>query len=100
MALVKTCESMSIDVMRRLQLAAFRENVHRIEVHVAGDVANYLLNKKRGEIARLEADGDIKVDVFGKPGSPPELLEFLCFDHNDNEVHFLSRPEEIGRRGR
>jgi len=100
MALVKTCESMSIDVMRKLQLVAFRESVHRIEIHVAEDVANYLLNKKRGDIAKLEADGEIKVEVYGKPGKPPESLEFLCFDNNDNEVHFQSRPEEIGRRGR
>src|SRR5262249_60763899 len=50
---VKTCESMSIDVMRMLQLAAHRENIHRIEIHVAQDVANYLLNKKRRDIAQL-----------------------------------------------
>ena len=43
---VKTCESMSIDVMRLVQRAAHREQVHRIHVRVAEDVANYLLNKK------------------------------------------------------
>src|SRR5258707_3038006 len=46
MAQVKTCESMSIEVMRLLQLAACLEPVHRVEVQVADDVANYLLNKK------------------------------------------------------
>src|SRR5436853_3770919 len=42
---VKTCESMSIDVMRMLQLAAHRPQVQRIQIHVADDVANYLLNR-------------------------------------------------------
>src|ERR671937_2030126 len=46
-AQVKTCESMSIDVMRMLQLAAHRENIARILVRVQDEVANYLLNRKR-----------------------------------------------------
>src|SRR5437588_8046146 len=41
---VKTCESMSIDVMRMVQLAAHHENVARIDIRVAADVAHYLLN--------------------------------------------------------
>src|SRR5207247_10634721 len=51
---VKTCESMSMDVMRMLQLAAHRENIHRIDIRVAEEVANYLLNKNRKEISTLE----------------------------------------------
>src|SRR5207245_597789 len=43
---VKTCESMSIDVMRLLQLAAHRKNVTRIVIKVHADVAHYLLNRK------------------------------------------------------
>src|SRR5262249_1855971 len=42
---VKTCESMSIEVMRMLQLAAHKDNVARISVKVADDVAHYLQNK-------------------------------------------------------
>src|SRR5207249_9038429 len=38
---VKTCESMSIDVMRLLQLAAHKESIQRIQVRVAEDVAQY-----------------------------------------------------------
>src|SRR5262245_60894031 len=39
---VKTTESMSIDVMRMLQLATHRANIQRIEIKVHQDVANYL----------------------------------------------------------
>ena len=58
------------------------------------------MQKTAPNLYKLWEEGEIKVDVIGKPGKPPESLEFLCFDNNDNEVHFLSRPEEIGRRGR
>src|SRR5262249_49853034 len=86
---VKTCESMSIDVMRLLQLAAHRPSVARVQVKVAEDVASYLLNKKRREITRLEEQGNIQVQVSGQPGGAPETLEFVCLDVNNNEVKFL-----------
>jgi ribonuclease E len=98
MAQVKTCESMSIDVMRMLQLAAHRDHVHHIEIRVAEDVANYLLNKKRGEIARLEDSGNIAVQIRGTAGAPPETLEFTCYDNNNNEVKLF--PSELPGRPR
>jgi ribonuclease E len=93
MAQVKTCESMSIEVMRMLQLAAHREHVHRVEVRVAEDVADYLLNRKRREISKLEEGGEITVLVKGTPGKPPELLEFICLDNNGNEVKVFASAE-------
>jgi ribonuclease E len=96
MAQVKTCESMSIEVMRLLQLAAHREQVSRVEITVAHDVADYLQNKKRCDIAHLEEGGGISVQVRGVYGAPPERLEFLCFDNNGNEVKLLP-PEPLGR---
>jgi ribonuclease E len=95
---VKTCESLSIEVMRMLQLAAHRDNVARIAVRVADDVAHYLLNKKRKEIARLEEGGNIQVQVQGALGVPPETLEFVCYDSNNNEVRFLNYDDERARR--
>src|SRR5207248_10466249 len=44
---VKSVESMSIDVMRLLQLAAHKEPVCRVQVRVCAPVAEYLLNRKR-----------------------------------------------------
>jgi ribonuclease E len=98
MAQVKTCESMSIDVMRMLQLAAHRDHVHHVEIRVAEDVANYLLNKKRGEVARLEESGNIQVQIRGSTGAPPETLEFICYDNNNNEVKLF--PSELPVRPR
>jgi ribonuclease E len=98
---VKTTESMSIDVMRLLQLAAHRDFVSRVQVRVAADVASYLLNKKRREISRLEESGNIQVVIHASPGAPPEFLEFLCYDNNNNEVRLPVLGQDHGReRGR
>src|SRR5947208_11762052 len=52
--LVKTPESMSLDILRRLAIAAHNEKVVRVELSVNPDVSYYLLNKKRRAIAKLE----------------------------------------------
>jgi ribonuclease E len=97
---VKTCESMSIDVMRMIQLAAHREGIHQIQIRVHEDVANYLLNKKRKEISRLEESGELQVTITGQANVSPEALEFVCYDHNNNEVRFLPYDENRPQRRR
>jgi ribonuclease E len=93
---VKTVESMSIDVMRMLQLAAHKEPVCRCQVKVHAAVADYLLNRKRREIGHLEESGNLQVTMTGLPGVPPETLELVCFDKHNNEVKLLP-PEPTGR---
>jgi ribonuclease E len=95
---VKTCESMSIDVMRMLQLAAHRDNVHRIEARVHEDVANYLLNRKRKEIARLEEGGNLQVIITAAIGVSPETLEFVYYDNNNTPHKFTPYDENRLRR--
>jgi ribonuclease E len=95
---VKTTESMSIDVMRMLQLAAHRPNIQRIEIRVHQDVASYLLNRKRKAINGLEESGNTTVHITGELAAAPEMLEFVCYDVNNNEVKFL--PGEENHRPR
>ena len=61
---VKTAESMAIEVMRLLILAT-QQQIAKVTVTVSDDVASYLNNKKRGEIAKLEQDSKIAVQVLG-----------------------------------
>src|SRR5947207_3645227 len=86
---VKTVESMSIDVMRLLQLAAHKEAVSRAQVKVHASVADYLLNRKRREIGQLEESGNLQVTVAGLTGVSPETLELVCYDKHNNEVKLL-----------
>jgi len=89
---------MSIDVMRMLQLAAHRNLVNRIQIRVADDVANYLLNKKRKDISQLEESAGIQIQIAGLPGVGPETLEFVCLDNNNSEIKVLPFDEERSRR--
>jgi ribonuclease E len=85
---VKTVESMSIEVMRLVQLAAHRESISRLEVRVQDEVASYLLNRKRADLARVEEASGKNILIRGVLAAAPEFLEFLCYDNNSHEVKF------------
>ena len=110
---VKTSESLSIDAMRLLQLAAHRSpGIASVQVGVHIDVAHYLLNKRRKDLAGLEERGKMEIQVTGQTGVSPDTLTIRCFDHNGNEVRLLppapvprqaigrfpARPERSDRR--
>ena len=92
---------MSIEVMRMLQLAAHRDNVHRVRDP---------RGRGRGQLpAEQEAQGDRQLEESGRhpgarspdrPGVSPETLEFVCYDNNNNEVKFLPIHEEVRPRRR
>ncbi len=85
---VKTAESMAIEVMRLVILAAQRDDIARIAVTVDDEVATYLNNKKRREIARLEDEGQMTVHVYGRESVSPEHLAIECHDAQGREVKF------------
>ncbi|HZZ28687.1 MAG TPA: Rne/Rng family ribonuclease [Pirellulales bacterium] len=89
---VKTAESMAIEVVRLLMFAAQREGVARVSVTVAEDVANYLHNKKRREIAHLEDQGNMTIQVYGKEEAAPEHLVIECFDSAGREIKLPLGP--------
>jgi ribonuclease E len=93
---VKTNETLGIEVMRMLQLAAYKAQVGTppvtaVQVTVHADVAAYLLNKKRRDIAAMEDRVKMEVTITGLPGVSPDTLEFKCYDSNGNEVR-LTNP--------
>jgi ribonuclease E len=97
---VKTAESMAIDVMRLIALAAHRNDVRRINISVAGAVATYLNNRKRGEIARIEAESSLSVQIRHQEDAPAEHLQIDCFDAANSEIRLLPAPPPPPRRGR
>ena len=52
-SVVKTAESMAIEVVRLLMFARQQRDVARVTVRVNDEVASYLNNKKRRELAEL-----------------------------------------------
>jgi ribonuclease E len=97
---VKTVESMSIEVMRMMQLAATRESITQIQVRVHEAVADYLLNRTRQEVVHLEGTAGTQIQINGLLAVSPEFLEFLCYDNNGNEIAFSVQPVQGGGRRR
>jgi ribonuclease E len=88
---IKTDETMSIDVIRLLQLAAHRAPlIAKVTVNVHAEVAFYLLNKKRKDISGLEERSKMEIQVDGQFNVSPEHLEFRCFDQNGVEVRLFN----------
>ncbi|MBC8355410.1 MAG: Rne/Rng family ribonuclease [Planctomycetes bacterium] len=85
-AVVKTSESMSIEVIRMLMLASQQPNISRVAVRVNDEVASYLNNRKRKEIHQLEDEGGMAVQILGSEGLYPEHLELDCRDDKGQEI--------------
>jgi len=85
---VKSAESMAIEVVRLLILAGQREDISKVSVTVEDEVATYLNNKKRREMARIEDQGNMQVQIFGLKGVSPEHILIECQDSNGREVKF------------
>jgi ribonuclease E len=97
----KTAESMAIDVMRLLALAANRGEVRRVNVSVSTAVETYLNNRKRQEITRLETECTLAIHVRHQDDAPAEYLQIECFDGQNNEVRlFPPVVPQAPRRGR
>ena len=95
--LIKTPESISLDVMRKLAIALNDLKVARVELSVCPDVAFYLLNKKRSTLAELETKTEqedrrpLRVPTLGL-----DELKFELFDARDGVV-LLDAIAAVGR---
>ena len=85
-SVVKTAESMAIEVIRTLRNATETNRCEKITVRVNENVAAYLNNKKRRELAELEDNNGILIQILGSEGLFPEHLEIDCRDKNGNPI--------------
>jgi len=83
---VKTAESMAIEVVRMLALASQQPKIARVTVRVNDEVATYLNNRKRREIMQLEDEAKMLVQVLGSESLFPEHLEIECRDNESREI--------------
>jgi ribonuclease E len=85
-AVVKTAESMAIEVVRLLMLASQQPKIAKVTVRVNDEVAAYLNNKKRREVMQLEDDAKMTVQILGSENHYPEHLELELRDAEGREV--------------
>ena len=88
---VKTAESMALDVIRMLLLARQQKNVSSVTIKVNDEVAAYLNNQKRRELAQLESDANFDIHILGSEFAFPEFLELDCKDEKDATVQLIQK---------
>ncbi|MFN9604815.1 MAG: ribonuclease E/G, partial [Planctomycetota bacterium] len=84
--LVKTSESMSIEVSRLLMLACQQQGASRVVVRVHENVSSYLNNRKRREIIALEETTGVSIQILASETQFPEHLELDCRDKDGGLV--------------
>ncbi|CAN5420221.1 hypothetical protein BH10PLA1_BH10PLA1_01430 [soil metagenome] len=84
--LVKTPESMALDVMRRLAIAVNDLKVIRVELTVCVDVAFYLQNKKRSQLAALEQNSKKSIVIKSDSTFGLDEIKLDLFDSRDGFV--------------
>jgi ribonuclease E len=88
--LVKTAESVAIEVVRKLMLASQQAGIVSATVRCHSDVASYLNNRKRRELVRLEEETKLRIQILGIDGHYPEHLEL---ELRDGEGRDIKLPE-------
>jgi len=98
--LVKMPNSMILDVMRTVQVATNHEQVDRVEVIVANEVAYQILNAKRAALTQVEADTGKQVVIRGDAGFTSDQVEYRCLDKRAQVLNVLrsqSAAESLAR---
>ena len=83
---VKTAESLSIEVMRLVMSAAVHEPVSRIVIEVHDRVGNYLNNRKRKDLIRIEDENEVEIVIVTKSDVSFEHMTFRAEDSAGREV--------------
>jgi ribonuclease E len=68
---VRSVETLALFYLRRIQTAASRKHVSRVECNFPLDVAQYLQNKKRNEIHEHEIRYNTEIAIIANPGLSP-----------------------------
>ena len=84
--LVKSAESMAIEVIRKLIMAAQQDRISKITVTVEEEVGTYLNNRKRRELTSLEDEHELQVLVLSREDVSPEFLKIEAEDNSGREV--------------
>jgi len=95
---IKTPESISLDVMRLIQLALYQKNVERLEVTIPAGVFEYLHNRRNRELLHLEEDTRKKIRLHIGKDLSPETVQILCFDAQGREIPLEHVTRNVGLR--
>ena len=83
---IKSHESLAIELIRLLNLSTSKKQIKRIELFVSPEVADYLQNQKRAVIARLEERDDNRVVIHAAGDYSGEKHSMVCYNERGSVV--------------
>ena len=90
---VKSIEAMALSFLRKVHTAASRGTSSEVRGGLPLEVAYYLLNRKKRELAQIETDYDIEVTVKGKPSFTLNQMELEQFKR-EKAAGALTEPDQ------
>ena len=84
--LVKTAESVALDVMRLVQLAVTREHIRSIELNVSTTVSELLQNRKRALLHKLESENRRTILIRPDSAFGLDQVQLQCYDQRGRLV--------------
>jgi ribonuclease E len=75
---VQSTEAFSLAFLRRLNLEILKEGITQARGFVPRDVANYLLNKKRGDLLSIEERRGITITIEGHDSMLNSESRIVC----------------------
>ncbi len=84
--IVKSHESLAIELIRLLHLSASKEHIKRIELFASPEVADYLQNTKRAAISRVEQLNDKRIIIHVASNYAGEKHDLVCYNQRGSVV--------------
>lgn len=84
--IVKSHESLAIELIRLLHLSASKEHIKRIELFVSPEVADYLQNTKRSAITQVEQLNAKQVVIHAASNYAGEKHDLVCYNERGSVV--------------
>jgi ribonuclease E len=83
---VKSHESLALEIIRLLNLAASKDHIRRIELSVSPEVADHLQNEMRVAITQIEQTAEKRVIVHASTEYSGEERLLICYNDRGGEV--------------
>jgi len=86
--MIKSPESIAIEIVRMINMAAARKDIKRIDVFASLEVAEFLQNQRRGVIAGIESDEEKQIIIKADESCFGGESRIVCYDERESVVKF------------
>jgi len=84
--IIKSSESMALEIIRHLKLLAGRDQIARVQVTLHPKVAQYINNEKRDALTRLEDSHRWSIRLVGDADTGIDHAAYRCYDGQGREM--------------